>query len=77
MREVGVGRLAEASFEELPHAVSHVAPDPGVGKNGPGIRFQQLVHRPRDVLPRVHQGAVEIENDELHASMPVGPARAV
>jgi len=76
-RELGVRGLAEAPLEELPDAVSHIALDPRLGKFGTLTSFEELVHRSGDVLPRIHESSVQIENDELHAAFPIKPARAL
>ena len=76
-RELLVFSLAEAPLEKLSHSVSHVASDPRVGKRGTSTPLEELVHRSGDVLPRIHEGPVEIENDEIHAAMPVEPAHAI
>ena len=58
--------IAECALEEHAHSVSDIALDHVERKRGPIHVLSKLVHRVCDVLGGIDQGAVQIEDDELH-----------
>jgi len=73
-REVGV--LAEGAGKQHRHAVAHVLPHRVQLQQGPAEASQSEVDRVRNVLQGVHEGTVEVEDEEadgFHGYSSMGP----